>query len=267
MFLKNFIQQYQFKLLQPLAVSYYFTVYMIFLSGDRNLVILPVLVMTSFVLDSVIKTVKSKKLEYSLPGITTGIAIALLLRAPGYSWPYFFALIFAILSKHIFKDNNGHFINPAAFGIIACLTLFPEHSNIFLAQWPLNIYFYISFLIVAIIVSTLNKKIVLSISYLVGIIIFRILWAKVTGSNLTYAVGVIASIGTLIFSFHMITDPKTSPSSYRGQIIFGLIIASVDFVLRLIEIPFSAILSLCLVSAMINPFVSDYKLLSIFKSK
>jgi Na+-translocating ferredoxin:NAD+ oxidoreductase RnfD subunit len=69
------------------------------------------------------------------------------------------------------------------------------------------------------------------LAFYVGLLITRALWL---GDPLTIPLHQLESGALLIFSFFMISDPKTTPDSRTGRIIFALIVAlaalSVQFV-------------------------------------
>lgn len=241
--------------LQPLVVCVYFTIYMLVLDGDRDLMALGPVVLFALILDALVKRLIRGRWEFPLPGITTGVAAALILRSIYDVWPYYFAVAVGILSKPLLRDSRGcHIFNPAALGIFAAVAFFPSVVNIHLRQWPIPSEYYLFMLCLAICVTIVNDKWRLTLSYLGVVIVLRALWSYFTNHSYAYGLGVILSQTTLIFAFHMITDPRTSPRCGRGQLLFGTLIGVVDFCIRWAELPFSAIIALCLVTAAINPW-------------
>lgn len=249
---------YEPRYLQPMAVSYYFLVYMLYLDGDRSITSLIVMVFYSLLLDMILKYLVTKKFAFSLPGITTAIATILLMKTPQLDWPYYMAITAGLLSKQLLKDKYGHYFNPAAIGILAVVLIFPEYALIQLRQWAISPIFYLTFIIAGFSVTVLNRKYVLSLTYLSLIMFLRFLWSKWMGLSLLYGMGSVVSMAIIIFSFHMITDPKTSPKSHLGQFYYGAIIALIDFAFRWGEVPNSALISICLVCAIINPFKEKF---------
>ncbi len=259
--MRQFIEKYRI-FFQPVVVSFYFIVYMTLLDGDRNWMTFLPLIAFALGLDATLKRFSRGKWEFPLPGITTGIASIMILRATYFSWPYYFAIALGLGSKHVFRDERKqHIFNPAALGILAAVSLFPDIIHIHMRQWAIPLPLYVVMFFLGSFVTVVNRKWRLTLSYLLAIVVLRALWGVATGHSLAYAIGAIASLNTLIFAFHMITDPKTSPKSEHGQLVYGLMLALVDFGLRTGEFPFSAILSICLVNALVNPWRERWPLM------
>jgi Na+-translocating ferredoxin:NAD+ oxidoreductase RnfD subunit len=64
--------------------------------------------------------------------------------------------------------------------------------------------------------------------------------------------------GLLLFSFHMISDPGTTPRTRPLRFAFGIAVAAIDSVFRYHEIPSSPLFAL-LITAVSIPFIRDYE--------
>jgi len=53
----------------------------------------------------------------------------------------------------------------------------------------------------------------------------------------------------ILFTFFMVTDPQTSPGTVRGRVLYGVAVAAVDAVLRVLGVPYSLFLALLIVCA------------------
>ncbi len=147
-----------------------------------------------------------------------------------------FAVALAIGSKYVFRVKNAqgryvHFFNPSNFGIAVTLFLFPWVSVIPYAFLS-HVSGWIDWLVPALILmlgTRLNllftKRIPLILAWLVGFVLQAFL--RSVFSTTPFLAGIVPMTGVafVLFSFYMITDPQTTPSSLRGQIIFGLAVA------------------------------------------
>src|SRR5439155_314229 len=71
----------------------------------------------------------------------------------------------------------------------------------------------------------------------------------ISHKGLTFVYGPIVGAAFQLFALSMLTDPKTTPDTRMWRIIFGLTVAGVDGVLRLMSIQNSLFLALFFVSA------------------
>lgn len=247
--------------LQLLSLSFYFSVFMYMLNGDR-LGLHVVTILTFGVLSEIfIKYYFFKKIEFPLSGLITALACIMLMKTRMVLWPYLVAIMIAQGSKVLFSDEHGHYFNPANIGLFFVLLLFPGHAILSSSQWLVDINIYMVMTLLGVMVSFFNKKIVLSLSYLITILAARALFAYLNNFNPLFFIGSVINSATLIFSFHMITDPRTSPSSRWGQVLFGVFIALLDFEFRNLKYPFAPILALCIVCATLNPLRGRFKFL------
>lgn len=147
-----------------------------------------------------------------------------------------FAVSLAIGSKYIFRVYNAqgrlvHFFNPSNFGIAVTLFVFPWVAIIPYA-FLTRVSGWLDWLVPALILmlgTRLNflftKRIPLILAWIGGFILQAALRAIFTSTPFLAGVVPMTGVAFVLFSFYMITDPQTTPSSLRGQIIFGLALA------------------------------------------
>lgn len=163
-------------------------------------------------------------------GLITILGLTILLRA-GHAWVYALAAFVAIASKFIIRYKGKHIINPANFGIIASI-LITGQAWISPGQWGNTAS--LLFLIGAAGMMVLLKvgRLDLAIPFLIvfgGLEFLRsvayqgwpldFFWHKMLNGSL------------MLFSFFMITDPKSTPSHRKGRIVFSVAVAILAFVL------------------------------------
>ena len=139
----------------------------------------------------------------------------------------------AIASKFTIRLQKKHIFNPTNLALLVVMA--SGLGWISPGQWGQAAW--LAFLIACLgsLVVTRAVRADVTVSFLgwyVGLLVLRALWL---GDPLTIPLHQIESGTLLIFSFFMITDPKTTPDSRRGRLLFTLLVAlaavSVQFVL------------------------------------
>lgn len=139
----------------------------------------------------------------------------------------------AIGSKFIIQWNGKHIFNPTNLALVVIIVT--GAGWISPGQW--GQVAWVGFLIAGLgsLVVTRAARADVTLSFLgfyVGLLVARALWL---GDPLTIPLHQIESGTLLIFSFFMITDPKTTPDSRTGRIFFSFLVAvaalSVQFML------------------------------------
>jgi Na+-transporting NADH:ubiquinone oxidoreductase subunit NqrB len=162
--------------------------------------------------------------------LITILGITILLRAQE---PYVYALaaVVAIASKFLVRFKGKHIINPANFGIVAAILLTGD-AWISPGQWGNTAV--LLFMIGAAGMMVLLKvgRLDLALPFLLvfgGLEFFRTIvfygwpmdffWHKMLNGSL------------MLFTFFMITDPKSTPNHQKGRVIFSVSVALLAFVL------------------------------------
>jgi hypothetical protein len=143
------------------------------------------------------------------------------------------AAVIAIASKFVIRWKKKHVFNPTNIALI--IVIVSGLGWISPGQW--GQVAWLGFLIACMgsLVVTRAARADVTLAFLgfyVGLLIARALWL---GDPLTIPLHQIESGTLLIFSFFMITDPKTTPNARFGRILFAFLVAltalSVQFVL------------------------------------
>lgn len=143
------------------------------------------------------------------------------------------AAIIAIASKFVIRWKKKHIFNPTNLALI--LLIGSGLGWISPGQWGQVAWFGFLIACLGSLVVTRAVRADVTLAFLgfyVGLLIARALWL---GDPLTIPMHQIESGTLLIFSFFMISDPKTTPDSRTGRIFFAFLVAvaalSVQFVL------------------------------------
>jgi Na+-translocating ferredoxin:NAD+ oxidoreductase RnfD subunit len=100
-----------------------------------------------------------------------------------------------------------------------------------------------------------SRRIPVLSAWVVGFGIQAVLRSWLLGSALIPSLTPMTGIAFLLFTFYMITDPPTSPSSRRAQVAFGLSLAGVYGLLMAFHIVFGLFFSLVIVCAVRGTWV------------
>jgi hypothetical protein len=192
---------------------------------------------------------------FLLPAHITGFAISMLLFAHDELLPFVMAAAAAITSKAIFtvtvRGKPRHFLNPSNFGLAASLLIYPtiglaapyqftEHlDGLWNVALPLFILYTGSLLN-----GKLTKKMPLIFAWWAAFVAQAVIRHFIFDTYVWASLVPMTGVAFVIFSFYMVTDPATSPSSTRGQIAFGLSLGAIYGVLLALHEPFTLIVSL-----------------------
>ncbi len=162
--------------------------------------------------------------------LISSFGLSLLLKT-NYVWVAAFAAFVSIISKYIIRINGKHIFNPSALGIVATILLTGK-AWVNAGQWGSGIVLLFAVLCLGFIVVTKVQNITISLTFLgvfAGLLFIRqIIYL---GWPMDYFVQSISTGGLLLFSFFMITDPKTTPNHTVAKIIWCIAIATVAFYL------------------------------------
>jgi Na+-transporting NADH:ubiquinone oxidoreductase subunit NqrB len=166
---------------------------------------------------------------FSLPSfdprspLITGLSLSLLLRADE-PWLPALAAVIAIGSKFVFRIGGKHIFNPAGFAIVVLLA---SAHGVWISpgQWGSAVWFATLVSFFAILVLHAARRSDIAIFFLVSHAALLFVRAGWLGDPLAIPLHQLQSGSLLIFSFFMISDPRTTPDSRLGRFIFALSVA------------------------------------------
>ena len=158
--------------------------------------------------------------------LITSLGVSILLRAAS-PWLWFMAAFIGVGAKFIVRCNNKHIFNPACIGIVVVSLLFGESAWVSPGQWgtaPLFAAFAIGF---AALVLSSAKRLDIAIGYLGFHAVALFGWAIYYGDPFAIPMRAMQNGALLVFAFFMITDPRSTPDSRMGRILFAASVAAV----------------------------------------
>ena len=142
-----------------------------------------------------------------------------------------FAAVVTVLGKYLFRYHGKHIFNPSALAIVSAV-YFTGDAWISPGQWGSSIVLFFGIVCFGFIVVTRVQKLDVSLAFLgtFAALLFarQILYL---GWPLDFFIQSISTGSLLLFSFFMISDPKTTPNHPAARIIWAIVVAAVAFYL------------------------------------
>jgi Na+-transporting NADH:ubiquinone oxidoreductase subunit NqrB len=162
------------------------------------------------------------KLDLRSP-LITGLSLSLLLRADA-PWLYAVAAVIAVGSKFLLRTDGKQIWNPAGLAIVVLL-LTSNEVWISPGQWGADVWFATLTGFLAILVLGAARRADIAIFFFTShaaLLLARAWWL---GDPLAIPMHQLQSGSLLIFTFFMISDPRTTPDSMLGRFMFALAVA------------------------------------------
>jgi enediyne biosynthesis protein E5 len=164
----------------------------------------------------------------------SGISVGMLVRSPAI-WPYALCSAISITSKYVLRVEGRHIWNPSNFGIVAMLVLAADSVASLSVQWGNNLLpMAVVWCFGSVIIHTLGRFHI-TLTYVASFIALAFVRATITGHPFLSEVAPITGPMYQLYIFFMITDPKTTVRSYRGQIAVAVLVAVVEAIFRLLQ--------------------------------
>ncbi|MBI1341421.1 MAG: Na+-transporting NADH:ubiquinone oxidoreductase, subunit NqrB [Terrimonas sp.] len=167
---------------------------------------------------------------WGLSVLISALSLCLLLKT-NY-WPIsLLAAALTVISKYTLRINGKHLFNPSAFGIISTVLL-TKQAWISPGQWGTGTVLFFAIISLGFIVVTRVQKLDVSLGFLIcfaGLLYFR--QVIYLDWPLDFYLHSISTGSLLLFSFFMISDPRTSPDHPLARIIWAVMVAGLSFYL------------------------------------
>ena len=152
----------------------------------------------------------------------SALSLCLLLRANSIV-PLVAAAVIAVGSKFVLRWNGKHIFNPTNFAIVVLMMT----GSVWVSPGQWGNFAFFAFLIACLGGLVVNRAARSDVTYAFilawsGIVIGRSLFL---GEPLTIPFHRLENGALLLFTFFMISDPKTTPDSRLGRILFAAIVA------------------------------------------
>jgi Na+-translocating ferredoxin:NAD+ oxidoreductase RnfD subunit len=181
----------------------------------------------------------------------SGISVGILVRSPAF-WPYALCSAISILSKYVFRIKGRHIWNPTNFGVVAMLVLAADSVAGLSIQWGNNLLPMVLVWIFGTAILRAVGRLHITLTYLASFLILAWLRSVLVGQPLLAEISPVTGPMYQLFMFFMITDPKTTLSSKRGQIVVTILIAILEAVFRLMQFVYAPFYALFIIGPIAN---------------
>lgn len=206
-------------------------------------------------------------IEFLLSAHITALAVGMLLYSNERFWVTAFGVAVAIGSKHLFNVGvsipdcpprlwpRRHYLNPSNFGITVTLLLFPwvgiapPYMFTENVRGPLDVILPLIIVCTGSLLNTLfTERMPLILAWLAAFALQAVARHFLFGEVLLAALTPMTGLAFVLFTFYMVTDPGTTPSNKRSQVMFGAAVAATYGVLVACHIVFGLFFALSIVT-------------------
>ena len=190
---------------------------------------------TSIAVEIMLSQLTLGKFPHLASAYISGISVGILMRTP-FFWPFVLCAAISVASKYVLRWEGRHLWNPSNFGI--CMMLFLAHQTVttLSVQWDNRSYaMYLIWMVGAYTIYRL-KRFHICATYVLSFLAFSAIRGVLTGHGFAIEAAPITGPMYQLFTFFMITDPKTTVKSRNGQIFVAFCVAAMEMVLRTMQI-------------------------------
>jgi Na+-transporting NADH:ubiquinone oxidoreductase subunit NqrB len=183
--------------------------------------------------------------------LISGLSLCLLLRTNSMALAVAAAVV-TIASKFVLRVRGKHVFNPTNFGIVALMLATGGAVWVSPGQWGSAAFFgFLTACLGGLVVNRAARSDVTYafLAFYLAILFGRALWL---GQPMAIPLHQVESGAFLIFTFFMISDPRTTPDSRAGRVLFALLVAlGAGFVHFVLYRPNGLLLSLAFLSPLV----------------
>ncbi len=196
----------------------------------RDFSIHPMQIALTFLAGTVTQAIWMRILKIEIAFFSTLISclgMSLLIRSD-YLWVHPMIASIVISSKYAFRIRGKHIFNPAMLGVILGINFFPG-TWVSPGQWGFELTIGIWLIAFGFIVS--GRARISEISYAFLFFYFSLLAYRITKFEYRWDVLLhqLQNGALILFTFFMITDPKTIPDNRIARILHALLVATVAY--------------------------------------
>jgi enediyne biosynthesis protein E5 len=189
---------------------------------------------TAIAVEIVLARVFSGTWPHLASSYISGISVGMLVRSPAI-WPYALCSAISITSKYVLRVDGRHIWNPSNFGIVAMLVLAADTVASLSVQWGNNLLpMVVVWCFGSVIIHSLGRFHI-PLTYVASFVALAFVRSVLTGHPFLSEVAPITGPMYQLYIFFMITDPKTTVRSFRGQCLVAFLVALVEAVFRLLQ--------------------------------
>ena len=159
-----------------------------------------------------------------LSALISAFSLTLLLRTSDW-WLAAAAAVIAIASKFVVRHQGKHLFNPTNLAIVVLLLL-TDRVWVSPGQWGSLAWFAFLMACLGGLVVTRAARADVTLGFLATFVALQIGRAAWLGDPIAIPLHRLENGGLLLFAFFMISDPKTTPDSRTGRLLFAALVAA-----------------------------------------
>jgi Na+-translocating ferredoxin:NAD+ oxidoreductase RnfD subunit len=211
-------------------------------------------VLSACLLDVALAFVLKGQKLVPLSAYISGLSLALLLNYSHNLYLLFLPVYLTIASKYVLTYRGRHVFNPSMFGVVVAIRLGGDLISTAPAyqwggSWAMSAFLVMGAATLFLVRIGRNALIVSFLGFYVLQITLRAYIMRWYLPPEALLLGTLTSASFFLFVFYMITDPKTSPASTKGQVTLAFVLTVVDLILHRLESLSTFFLALFLVTA------------------
>jgi len=188
-------------------------------------------VATAVVVELLLAKLTRHKWIFPLSALITGIGISLLLSSH-LVWPYALTSFLAISLKYAIRYRNRHIFNPNNLAMVLMLFFLPQYAVSTPKQWTNGVEIMVLILVLGFLAAYVADRLDTVLAFITGFAVFAVARHYLFDEPWFYSFGSMLGASFQLFTFFMITDPQTTPPDRRARIVFAVLIALADAILR-----------------------------------
>lgn len=187
-----------------------------------------------------------------LSSATAAASTLVLLVSPAW-WFYAAVGVIAIASKYLVRDAaSKHVFNPTNFAIVFAIAFFPDDLLVRPDQFSGSPWLMAQIAVFGVLAAVRGARFRTTLGYYAAVLGFALPVGTLLGVKPLWILAPEMNTSTLIFSCLMMTDPRTTPSSPRGQWAFGFATGALHLCLRYVQVPYSPFIALFVVAGVFS---------------
>jgi Na+-translocating ferredoxin:NAD+ oxidoreductase RnfD subunit len=191
---------------------------------------LAVAVALAAAIDLVVLRIREGSWVFPSGAILTALIVAMVISAQERWYVAAITTVVAVLSKYVFRGRSANIFNPAALGIVSMFYVFEMGQSWWGALPDVTPAALAVLFATGIFITARVNKMPMVLAFLGVYYALFTLTAFVGDPRLVAEIYRTPDLqAVLFFAFFILTDPPTSPTRHRDQIISGVIVAVVSY--------------------------------------
>lgn len=215
--------------LQALSLLSLLLIGIFYLDFDINIIQVAILIISALFFQAIF-CILFKTNIVLISALISALSLCLLLRSNSLIYVPVLASFLTIASKFYIRAHNAHIFNPTNFGLVVCI--WAGWGWLDVGQWGHELLLIYLFIFAGLIIVQKAHRIGVAAAFFCTYVFVSVVRAYWLGDIMAIPLHNLQSGALLLFTFFMITDPKTTPIKLAHQIIFGASVAILSALLK-----------------------------------